>query len=139
MFTITSKLLLAMRKRKSEKGSTLIELLVALGIVGVMNLAIAQSAILSAASQGFAENRSLAMQMAMNEIERYAAIDPTLLTAASGSTDTVMREGKQFTRVTTVTVNPDSTRTINVEVTNVVAHLRGHVVLEETFPLWGSQ
>ena len=104
-----------------------------------MNLAVTQSALLSASSQGFAENRSLAMQIAMNEIEKYAAIDPTLLTAASGSTASVTREGKVFTRVTTMTVNADSTRKVNVAVSNVVAHLRGNVTLEETFPLWGSQ
>jgi type II secretory pathway pseudopilin PulG len=138
MFT-TIKSFLRLRKTGSERGSTLIELLVALGLVGIMNLAITKSAVLSAASQGFAENRSIAMQLAMNEIEKFAAIDPTLLMAASGGTTTVTREGKQFTRVTTVTVNADSTRTIHVNVTNVVAHLKGTVDLEETFPLWGSQ
>ena len=139
MCTTMTNLPPSISKGNLEQGSTLIELLVALGLVGIMNLAIAQSALLSASSQGFAENRSLGMQMAMNEIEKYAAIDPTLLTAASGSTAQVTREGKKFTRVTTITVNADSTRTVNVSVTNVIAHLRGNVVLEETFPLWGSQ
>jgi len=135
MFTISK----SFSSRRSQRGTSLIEVLVAIGLVGIMGLAVTQSAVLSSSSQGFAENHSLAMQIAMNEIERFAAIDPTLLTSASGGTDTVTREGKEFTRVTTITVNADSTRTISVEVSNVVAHLRGRVTLEETFPLWGSQ
>jgi type II secretory pathway pseudopilin PulG len=125
--------------RKSERGVYLIETLVTIGLFGVLGLALANSLVASVRMRARADHNSVAMQLALQELERYAAIDPSTLTAANGFT-AVRTQGKMSFNVTVaVAVNADTTRTVTVNATDVNTVVHGKASVSNTFPLWGSQ
>jgi type II secretory pathway pseudopilin PulG len=126
-------------KRRNERGLYLVETLLTLGLFGVLGLALAQSLIASVKMRARADHNSVAMQLALQELERYAAIDPSTLTAANGFTD-VRTQGKMSFNVTVaVVVNADTSRTVTVTANDVNTVVHAKASVNDTFPLWGSQ
>ena len=83
----------------SEGGVSLIEVLVALVIFSIMGLSVAYSTMAKMNAQARNVRNNLALQIAMDSLEQYAAIDPDTLDDTDDSTGvTVQRQGINFLR-----------------------------------------
>lgn len=79
------------------------------------------------------------MQLALEKLETYAAIDPATLSSANNTTEEISREQLSFSRTSSITVNTDSSRTIEVAVSDLGSVDQGQATIRGTFALWGSQ
>lgn len=124
--------------RGQQQGFMLIEALVVLALFAVTGLAVARSLVTLFDNLGRADARSLTSQIALQEMERLAAIDPSTLSAANNTSTTVERDAEQFSQEVTITVNADGSRTISVEVIGISRRYEIGSTITNTFPLWGS-
>lgn len=99
-----------------QAGSSLVELLVAMMLFSIVALALANSIGFSNRVQGKTNSNSAAMQIALETLESYAKKDPLTLTAVTNSQSSVTRSPTTYTKLVTITVNSDRSRTVQVTV-----------------------
>lgn len=128
-----------MQKLKHQDGFYLTETVVTLLLFAVIALGITQSSMLSIQVRNRSLHNSTAMQIALESLESFVGIDPSILSDTNDSSTTVNRDNLNFTRVVNITVNSDSSRTVSVTVTDSNLLVGAHANVENTFPLWGSQ
>ena len=123
----------------SEGGISLIEVLVALLLIGLISLGIAANAIGSFHILKKTEENYAASNLALSKIEQLSAIPVNELSADDNSVEdsvTVSGMNTIFKRTTTVAVNADSSRTITVKVESLSAKLPTAVTFTTTFSMW---
>lgn len=126
--------------RRAECGFSMIECLVAVALLSVTALAVTHSTVQSMVLAKRNMRNSMATQLALSKIEEYAAMDPESYTAANSVTGTsIVFDDVTFTRSIAITVNSDSSRTVQVTVRVADASLGGDVTFKDTFPLWGNK
>ena len=124
--------------QRSEQGLSVVEVLVAISLLAISGLAVAQSTIRSFSHLNQSYRTSIASQIALEHLELFAQRDPSTLEAtASESSTTVTQSGLTFYRSTAISVNSDGSRTVSVSVTSPRG-LTGKASLSTTFPLWGD-
>lgn len=124
---------------KSEKGLSLIELLVSIVLAGILGVGITQSTVISMRTVRHSELNHIASSLATSKMEELAAVNVSNVDASDGGTESSISWpglGITFKRVTTVTVNPDNSRTVNVRVESNSTHIPTEVEFNNTFTLW---
>jgi Tfp pilus assembly protein PilV len=122
-----------------DAGMGLLEILVAIFLIGIISLGIAANTISSTQIVKKTEINYAASNLALSKVELLAAMDTTSLTAANGSTEnnlTVPGTQLTFRRVTVVTVNADGSRTIEVTVTSNSTAVPTTSHFKTTLALW---
>ena len=122
-----------------QEGITLMEVLVAIVLLGLMAGAAISNLIVALKTAQLTEVNFAANSLAISKVEELAAIDVDILDSSYNSTESSVSWGDlniSFTRTTTVTVNADSSRTINVEVSSVGSNVPTTVDFTTTFALW---
>lgn len=120
---------------------TLIELMVCLLVAALVSIGISKSSVLSLRLASKTRHDSAGVQLAMEKLEEFGAMDPQFLDETKSAVETeVIRQGMSFSRMVDVTINSDRSRQITV----TVQALRGHgdsepVTLADTFALWGER
>jgi Tfp pilus assembly protein PilV len=126
------------RTQEFERGLSVVEVLVAISLLAISGLSVAQSTIRSFAHLSQSYRTSVASQIALEHLELIAQRDPSTLGATENeSSTTVIQSGLTFYRSTVISVNGDGSRTISVSVTSPTG-LTGRASLSTTLPLWGD-
>ncbi|RME58023.1 MAG: hypothetical protein D6780_07480 [Candidatus Dadabacteria bacterium] len=120
----------------NEKGFLLFELLVVIVLIGILGLALSHAAIVIYKMRLKAVNDSYATQIALEKIEEIAAVDPLTLNDGDSWEETVERDGRQFQRIATISVNDDSSRTITVSVSPLNSTIGGTITMNNTYSPW---
>ena len=129
-------MLLEENKQATQKGSIILEVLVGVILLAIMGLGLTRSMLMSLKTREHSVRSSFAMQIAADTLEEYSAINPSSLDDTNDLTDVVTRLGVNFNRVVDVTVNSDSSRTIDVTVTAVTTKLGGKADLSVIVIPW---
>ncbi len=122
-----------------EAGFALVEALVSILIMAVISLGIAQNLIGALRTAKFTEVNHAASSLAISKMEELAAIDVSALNAShSSSESSVTWPGLDisFSRDTTVVVNADESRTVDVTVTSNSSKVSTSVDFSTTFATW---
>ncbi len=128
------------RTYKNQRGFSLLETLVAVTFLAVAALAVLSSTTTALRLTKRSIRNSVASQLATQKMEELAGVDPALLSSANSSIESaVVFNNMTFQRQTTVSVNSNGSRTINVAVQNVDAARGGRANLTNVFPVWGNQ
>jgi Tfp pilus assembly protein PilV len=121
-----------------EGGLSVVEVLVAIALLAISGLAVAQSTIRSFSYLNQSYRTSLASQIALERLELLAQRDPsTLVESESESATQVVHSGLTFYRSTLISINTDGSRTVSVTV-NSPSGTQGKAALSTTFALWGD-
>lgn len=126
---------------KSQRGFGLIEVLVAFLLFSIISLSATKSAIYSIRYQKNAEVGNIARNLAVTKAEQLAGISLDELDSTYGGTESELTtEGSDilFTRVTTVTVNADGSRSIDITVSSDHSALLNPVSYSTRFAPWES-
>lgn len=127
-------------KMKHQEGALLLELLIAIVVIGVLGLAIANSMWTVHSIEVVNRRNFSALQLANEKMEAVALTNPELLDDSAPQTEVVVKEGVSFLRTTTVTIMPSRSRRVNIMVETVNASDRGgNAELESSFSLWGRR
>lgn len=116
----------------------IIEALVILCLAAILGLTLTYSAVLAMQTRTRSIHDSIATQLALERLEELSATDPATLSSASNSTTTVYQNDVAFTRIVTVTVNSNGSRTVAIAVSDNNDRIGGDAQISDTFPLWGS-
>lgn len=133
------RLLIRRRGRNGEAGFTLVEILASFLLISVMSLAIAKNTISALRAAKFTEVNHAASSLAISKVEELTAINTADLDETFSGTENEVSWSTlniTFTRQTTVTVNPDNSRLIEVEVTSNAALLPTTVTFDTTVVPW---
>ncbi|MCI5066015.1 prepilin-type N-terminal cleavage/methylation domain-containing protein [bacterium] len=123
----------------SEEGITLVEVLVATVLLSVMAAAAITNLTMALWTAQLTEVNFAANSLAISKVEELSAVDVDLLDASYNSTENNVQWSDlniAFTRTTTVTVNGDSSRTVNVNVATSGSKIPTSVQFNTTFALW---
>jgi type II secretory pathway pseudopilin PulG len=126
-------------KQRLEDGITLLEVLVAILLLGVVSMAIAVNTVNALHVAKKTHINYLASNLALSKIEQLAAYEASRLEESAGGTETgLTTAGTQLTfkRITTITVNDDRSRTISVRVESESPVVTTHVTFTSTFSVW---
>ena len=115
------------------------EVLVIVCMLAIVGLSIAQSSQIALRMRGMAIHDSVAMQLAMEQLESFAAVDPATLDPEDSSSEEITVNGITFKRAVTVEVNTDTSRTLTVAIKGTNLTLGGEATVSDTYALWGSQ
>lgn len=102
-----------------EAGMTILSVLVAVVILAVVSLALSRNTMASLRIMRLTEINNAASNLAVSKIEELAARDASDIDSSLSEAETSVNYpgmNVTFSRTTTVVVNADNTRTINVEV-----------------------
>lgn len=125
--------------QNSEAGSTLIELLVAILIIGLLGMASVQNQVMALQAAKLTEANHAASSIVISRIEELAAVRTTDVDSSFNETDTPVTWNSlnfTFLRSTTVTVNADGSRDITVTANSDNEHTPTEVEFETTFAPW---
>ncbi len=125
--------------KNREEGFLLMEALVIISLFGLLALVAAHTVIFSYRMRHKAAHNSAAMQLAMEELESLASVDPSTLDASDNFNDTIKRDHMSFNRSVNFTVNSDNSRTVLVTISDNDTKNGGKATLSSTFATWGSQ
>ena len=120
-------------------GFSLMEVLIALFIFSLVGLSIAKSTIVSMQAQLRAEMGNVARNLAVSKAEELSGVKISDLDATYNDTETdlaVSGHQTKFTRVTTVIVNSDNSRTIHIAVSGASAFLPYPISYSTRFAPW---
>jgi type II secretory pathway pseudopilin PulG len=127
-------------KRKDQEGALLLELLIAMVVIGVLGLGIANSMWTVHSIEVVNRRNFSALQLANEKMEAVALTNPELLDDSAPQTEVVVKEGVSFLRTTTVSIMPSRSRRVTIMVETVNASDRGgSAELESSFSLWGRR
>ena len=133
------KKIFQVRNPAAEQGMGIIELLIAVALIGLIAAGISSNTTMSLRISKYTELNYAASNLALSRIELLSAIEPADVDSDYNKTETGLTTngvGIKFTRVTTVTVNSDDSRTINVVVSNSDYKIPVRVEYETTFSVW---
>ncbi len=116
-----------------EAGVTLIELVVAIVLMELAFLAIADSMRTSLIHFKRSLRETYATELAIEKMEELAAKDP-LAISSDGERENITVRSVKFVRSVEVTVRPDKSRLVTVSVTPEQTELGGKCILSNTFP-----
>jgi type II secretion system protein I len=125
--------------RNKQKGFSLVEVLVSMAILAIMSLAVMKNSTGALRFSKFIESNHVASTLAISKMEEFAAINAVNLTSSLNETeDEVEWPGHNitFTRTSTIVVNSDNSRTVNIVVTSNHGILPTSVTFANTFALW---
>lgn len=123
-----------------DQGFSLVEILVAISFSAIVSLGLLKAMLLSQGLGNKTVHESLAMQLALEQMETFASVDPsTFSDSMDDEEDAVLRSGYSFRRVTDITVNSDRSRSVNVVVASNYPGAEVEVTVENTFALWGER
>ncbi|NLF25008.1 MAG: hypothetical protein GX589_05040 [Deltaproteobacteria bacterium] len=128
-----------LRSRTGQQGISLIEVLLALLLIGLISLGIASNTISSMHIQKKTEENYAASNLALSKVEQLSAIPVDQLSSANNSVEESLKvpgSNATFRRSTTIVVNADTSRTITVKVETVGAMLPTKVNFKTTFSMW---
>lgn len=128
-------------KHGKQRGFGLIEVLVAFLLFSIISLSATRSAIYSIRFQKNAEVGNIARNLAVTKAEQLAGISLDELDNTYGGTESdLTTEGSEMTfiRVTTVTVNGDGSRSIEITVSSDNPALLNPVSYSTRFAPWES-
>ncbi len=123
---------------RRQMGFSMIELLVAVALLGLSGLAISRSVIQGFRILKFSEVNFIANSLAMAKMEEFAAKDTIEITAALNAVEPAVTYpdlGLTFTRTSTIVENLDETRTVTVNVRTNQPPVTS-VEFTSTFVLW---
>ena len=123
---------------RGQRGFFLLEALIVMLLLGFLAFGFTQSAQLAIMIRGKAIRHAVAAQLATDKLEQLSGVDPTTLSDANDSSETLVVSGRSFRRSLDVTVNPDNSRTLRVEVRGSTTRLGGSAVVSTTLALWGN-
>lgn len=122
-----------------ESGFGMIEALASLFMIAVVSAALVSGLQVALRTAKFTEVHHAASSLAASKIELLAAKDVANLTSGDGGTEASVTwpgfNNLTFTRTTTVTVNADSSRTIQVSVVPNDSNLTMNVQFDTTFSI----
>ena len=122
----------------NEKGVSIIETIVALGIFSTVGMSLAYTSILHLNTRAGFVRRTASEQLAMEALEDYAQINPAVLFDDSDVTETgLSRNGMVFSRSIDVSINSNRTRLIAVTVTNDATG--SSLTLSGSYALWDKR
>lgn len=122
-----------------ESGFALVEVLVSILVMAIISLGVAKNLIGALSTAKFTEVNHAASSLAISKMEELASIDVSLLdTSYNGTESAVVWPGLSisFTRDTTVTVNADDSRRVDVVVTSNSNKVPTSVEFATTFASW---
>ena len=122
-----------------QGGFFLLEMLIVIVLFAILGMTIAQSAVLSEQNRTLSLHQSVAMQIAVDTLESYASVDPITLDDTDNETHSITRNNVSYESESTITVNPDLSRTIVVNVHSTTGQIRANASVTGTFAVWGSQ
>ena len=105
-------------KTLNEKGISLIEILFGLLLVSVVAMGIVQSSTIALKSRTKSIKDTAAMQLALQSLENFSAIDPENLSDSDDLTEVLESRGIEYTRVVDITENDDKSKTVFVSVSS---------------------
>lgn len=123
-------------RRRNESGVSLIELMVTVLLLTVIGAAATASTITYLHARKRAMNDSLALQLAQERIEEFAAVDPVRFSDGDSWTEIETRLGLAFTRVSTISLNADNSRTVVVQVSPNQETDGGSATISASFVPW---
>lgn len=129
-----------MEGRKKQAGFSVVEVMLCVILLAIVALGISNSTVIAIRANNISSHNSLASQLAIERLEEYASNDPAILvTDATLSETGIVRDGRAFDRTTTVTINPDRSRTVTVSVESVALEDGGRATISNTYALWGTR
>ena len=127
--------------RNDQRGSSMLEVLVATLILAIIGLTVTLSAISGIRFQKVSEIGNIAMNLAVSKAEELSGVRIDLLTDSYDATESnLLLTGHKisFKRVTDVTVNSDGSRTIAITVSSDSRYLPQPARYTTTFAPWES-
>ena len=115
------------------------ELLVAVVLGSILAMQILHSAITSSKTVNSAKRDSVASQLALEKLEELSLINPELLNDDYDETESLYENGIPYTRATDITINPDRSRQVDIDVSATNNIRGGTSSLSIAFHLWGSR
>ena len=131
--------LVHLQRPGGEGGISLIEVLVALVLIGLMSVGISANSISSFQIMKKTEINNAASNLALSKVEQLSAIRVSDLDSSYDAVETnlgVTGMNATFTRTTTITVNADQSRTVEVKVESNSFKLGTSIVFTTTFSMW---
>lgn len=124
--------------RSDEKGTGILEALMGIGILAVMSAGVYGSMRMSLRTTKLVEYNHIASCLASSKMEEVAAINVNFIVATSTTEANVVWPGvtETFTRVTTIVVNADNSRTVTVTVSANNPNLSTSVQFTNILALW---
>lgn len=123
--------------RNSPRGFALLEALICLSLFAVVGLAFAKSQIHGLQMRQRVIHRSIALQIASDEMERQARLRANNLSAGT-TTTTVTKNAIQFQQVVTITAASGNGFDVTVLVNDLNNSIGGSVRLNNKFIPYGS-
>lgn len=128
-----------MKRRRSEQGFGIIEVLFSMAILGILSLALVESTAFSFRVSKKMYRDSLATKLAASKLEEYSLYDPSSYDESDSGQEIVMAAPNVNLMVdTTIVVNADLSRTVSVQVTPPSGVLGGTSSMQTTFFLRGN-
>ncbi len=124
-----------------KRGSSLIEVMVAMAILAIVGLGVAQSAIYGIKYQKSAEIGNVARNLAISKAERLSAIPLNTLDNSYDSIESNLTAPGHtiiFRRTTDITVNADGSRSIDITVSTTNPVLLNVATYSTRFAPWES-
>jgi type II secretory pathway pseudopilin PulG len=126
------------RNTRRQIGFSLLESLLVMWLLSIASLGLAYGTIGAFRQVDRVKRNQLAMQLATSRLEQLSAANPLSLGTGSTTETGVVLKNVSFSRVTTVAVNADQSRSVSVVVTGEQAVFGGRATMSTTFSLWGS-
>lgn len=127
------------RERAGQAGLSLLEVLAAIIFTGIVSMAIQSSVVLALRTEKTTEVHFAASVLASDRMEQLLAIDAIDLDNSYDEVDTAVQWGDlnmDFLRTTTVTINADDSRTVEVNVVSGNNAFPVEVEFSSTMALW---
>ena len=127
--------------QRGERGSALIEVLVAASILGIVGLAIAMNAMVALRFQKTTEVRLLAKNLAVSKAEELSGVFLDDLDDSFDEVEPNLSVGShliQFSRSTDITVEADGSRSVSISVSSTSPYLTTPVQYTTRFAPWES-
>ena len=122
----------------NSRGSSLLELLVAISLFSIVGISLIRSSTVSHNSLARSSRDSQLMQIALDTLESYYTIDPISLDNSDDMSDTISKDSLIFNRAVDITVNSDGSRTVTVNVSRARSAIPSSETISNTFALQGS-
>lgn len=126
-------------KFQAEHGISVLEILISIVLLTIMAMGVTKGVNSALKTTKYTEYNHISSSLAVSRMEQLASVSINFLDASYGGTENAVTwpgSNETFTRVTTVTVNADDSRTITVTVTPNNTNLASTVEFTNTFANW---
>ena len=122
----------------TTQGFSLLEVLVSITILSVIGLSLVRSTITSMTLREKIIRDNTALELALDTLENYASVNPSTLDDSADSTTSYTVGPATYSVTIDVSVNSDSSRTVDVSVSCPQVALGGNAYVSGTFTPWGE-